>query len=421
MLQADNARLTDLDRPFWDEEAQTRPREQIRALQDERLRAAVRRAYDNAPFFRGRFDAAGVRPEDIKSVDDIHLLPIFDKSDIRVDEAAAPPFGTYRSASPREIIRMATSTGTSGRPTVALWTAHDLALDFELSARTNWRLGLRPGHVVVNAHPGYTNGGESFIVGDCQYMGMLPISLGPPTSVEEAAKSLRVLEGLPIDRWRLFPSAMQRFREAAEKFDIKVELPEPERTGPLSQYEKFSGGQECISVIGGTCGTGKGAHLAEDYAIVEVLDVHTLQPVPDGQRGLLVITSLGRDNPMIRYNLDDIVRVDPTPCDCGETSYRGFYEGRRKDVVFVQGKIVLPIDVWLELPAEAEFTMVRRPNAQRLTVRIEFEPASDLTERLEARIGVPVDIEQVAAGSLSRAAFKPERVVDEPAEPVSAR
>jgi phenylacetate-CoA ligase len=310
---------------------------------------------------------------------------------------------------------MAASTGTSGRPTIALWTAQDLALDFELSARTNWRLGLRPGHIVVNAHPGYTNGGESFIAGDCRYMGMLPISLGPPTSVEEAARTLRVVEGLPVDKWRLFPSAMQRFREAAELHDIKVQLPEPELTGPLSQYEKLSGGQECISVIGGTCGAGKGAHLAEDYAIVEVLDVHTLEPVPGGERGVLVVTSLGRDNPMIRYNLEDIVRVDSTPCDCGETSRRGFFEGRRKDIVFVNGKIVLPIDVWFELPPESEFVLVRRPGAERLTVRVEHDPASDLADRLTAGIGVPVDVEQVPVGSLSRAAFKPERVVDEPA------
>ena len=414
MLQADDARLTNLDRPYWDAEAQTMPREKIRALQDERLREAVRRAYANAPFFRERFDAIGVTPDNFGGLDDLHGLPVFSKDDLRADEAAHPPFGTYRSAPRRDIIRMSTSTGTLGRPTVALWTAHDLALDFELSARTNWRLGYRPGDIVVNAHPGYTNGGESFIVSDCQYMGMLPISLGPPVSLEEAARSLRLLEGLPVDRWRLYPSAMQRFREAAEEFKIKVQLPEPEQAGPLHMYEKLSGGQECISTIGGACGPGEGAHLAEDYAIVEVLDMHTMQPVPDGQRGLLVVTSLGRDNPMIRYNIEDIVRIDPAPCDCGETSRRGFFEGRRKDIVFVQDKIVLPIDVWKELPPVAEFTLVRRPAAERLTVRVEHDPAPDLETRLTGRTGVPVDVERVPEGSLKRASFKPERVTDEP-------
>jgi phenylacetate-CoA ligase len=416
MLQADSGRLTNLDRPYWDEEAQTMPREKIAIVQDDRLREAVRRAHANAPFFRRRLDEAGITPDTFGGLGDLNKLPIFNKNDLRADEAAHPPFGTYRSAPRRDIIRMATSTGTSGRPTVALWTAHDLALDFELSARTNWRLGYRPGDIVVNAHPGYTNGGESFIVGDCQYMGMLPVSLGPPVSLEEAARSLRLLAGLPVDRWRLFPSAMQRFREAAEKFKIDVELPEPERTGPLHMYEKLSAGQECISNVGGTCGTGKGAHLAEDYAIVEVLHLDTMQPVPDGERGLLVVTSLGRDNPMIRYNIEDIVRIDPSPCDCGETSRRGFFEGRRKDIVFVQGKIIMPIDVWKELPPEEEFTLVRRPAAERLTVRVEHEPAPDLAARLTARTGVPVDVERVPADSLKRASFKPERVVDEPAE-----
>ena len=116
-----------------------------------------------------------------------------------------------------------------------------------------------------------------------------------------------------------------------------------------------------MSYLGSACAPGRGAHIAEDYAIVEVLDLDNCQPVADGQRGSLVVTSLGRDNPMIRYDLEDVVRVDAAPCPCGETSRRGFYEGRVKDVVPVAGQMLLPIDVWWELPADAEFMLVRRP------------------------------------------------------------
>jgi phenylacetate-CoA ligase len=310
-------------------------------------------------------------------------------------------------------VRLATSTGTTGKPTIALWTANDLELDFELSARASWRIGLRPGMVVVNAHPGYLNGGETFIYGDCQHMGMLPIALGPPESIEQAARALRAIEGLPVHHWRLFPAALQRFREAAAQQGIAIDLPPAGNIGPAAQSDKMSAGQECISVLGGTCQTGRGAHLAEDYAVVEVLDVDTLEPVPEGQRGVLVVTSLGRDNPMIRYSVGDVVRIASDPCPCGETSRRGFYEGRRQDIVWVAGRMILPLDVWFELPVDAEYGLVRRAGAERLTVRIEHEPAPDLVSRLEARTGVSVDVERVPEGALPRASYKPTRIIDE--------
>jgi phenylacetate-CoA ligase len=415
MLELRTEGAGDPDRRYWDERAQTMPRPQLRAMQDERLREAVARVYEAAPYHRARFDGAGVSPDDVKSVDDIGRLPIMTKDDIRRSENEHPPLGDYRCVGLEGSVRFATSTGTTGKATIALWTANDLRLDFELSARASWRLGLRPGMVVVNCHPGYLNGGESFIQGDCRYMGMLPISLGPPDSLEEAARALRAIEGISVDHWRLFPAALARLREAASAHDVTVDLPEAEAGGPLQQYDKMSAGQECILVLGGTCepGSGRGSHLCEDYAVVEVLDEKSLEPVPDGERGLLTVTSLGRDNPMIRYNNEDVVRVESGPCPCGETSRRGFYEGRRKDVVRVDGRMILPIDVWFELPVDTEFALVRRPGARRLTVRVEGRPAADLAVRISVRTGVPVDVEPVEPGTLPRASFKPSRVIDE--------
>lgn len=414
-LDQDPPRLPDPSSPFWDEQAQTLPRDEIRRLQDERLQEAVARAYAHAPLFTRKLDEAGVGPDDITSVDDVTLLPMTYKADLRASETALPPIGDYRCVGLEGAVRITTSTGTTGKPTVALWTRNDLVLDYELSARANWRLGYRPGMTVVNAHPGYLNGGESFIVGDCQRMGILPISLGPPEDLASAARALRAVEGIHVDHWRLYPAALHRFREAAEAEGIDVDLPQAEEIGPINQYEKLSAGQECISVLGGQCAPGRGAHLAEDHAVVEVVDPETLEPVPDGTRGLLVVTSLGRDNPMIRYNNEDVVRVESEPCSCGETSRRGFYEGRRKDVVQVGDRIVLPIDVWFELPAQCEYQLVRHPGGQDdLTVLVEHDPAPDLEERLTKRTGVPVTVERRPEGSLPRAAFKPIRVVDEP-------
>jgi phenylacetate-CoA ligase len=404
---------TIVERQYWDEAAQTMPPDALRRLQTERLREAVERAYDGSGFFRRRFDDAGVSPADVRGLDNLARLPVFTKADLRANEAEFPPIGDYRCVGLHGSVRLATSTGTTGRPTFVLWTANDLRLDYELAARAHWRAGLRPGQVIVNAHPGYLNGGQAMNAGAHEHMGVLPISVGPPVDIEHAEQVLRVLEGVPVDHWRLFPAALARFREAAIRLGSSVELPAAEEVGPDAQHDKLSAGQECVSYLGSACAPWRGSHIAEDFAIVEVLDVHTAEPVAPGQRGTMVVTSLGRDNPMIRYDLEDIVRVDDAPCPCGETSRRGFWEGRQRDVIWIADRMVLPIDVWGALPAGAEFVLVRRPDAECLEVRVEGSVPPDAADRIAARCGVPVDVVGVELGSLPRAAYKQERVVDE--------
>ena len=406
---------TIVERRYWDEAAQTMASDALRTLQTERLREAVERAYKGSGFFRRRLDAAGVSPDDLHSLADLARLPVFRKADLRANEAELPPIGDYRCVGLHGSVRLTTSTGTTGRPTFVLWTANDLRLDYELAARAHWRAGLRPGQVVVNAHPGYLNGGQAMNAGAYEHMGLLPISVGPPVDIDDAARVLHTLEGLPIDQWRLFPAALARFREAAERSGSRVQLPLPEDVGPATQYDKISAGQECVSYLGSACAPGRGSHIAEDYAIVEVLDVHTGEPVGAGERGTMVVTSLGRDNPMLRYDLEDIVRVDDAPCPCGETSRRAFWEGRQREIVWVGETMILPIDVWTELPAGAEFVLIRRPDAARLEVRVEGAVPADVPDRIAARCRVPVDVVSVEPGSLPRAAYKQERVVDEDA------
>jgi len=143
-----------------------------------------------------------------------------------------------------------------------------------------------------------------------------------------------------------------------------------------------------------------------------VLDLDTGAAVANGERGSLVVTSLGRDNPMIRYDLEDVVRIDDAPCPCGETSTRAFWEGRLKDLCPVGDRRVLPIDVWLELPADAEFVLVRDPDADHLEVRVEGATAPDLPDRLDERCGVPVRVTTLEPGALARSGYKSVRVVD---------
>ena len=405
------------DRNFWDPVVQTMPRDRLAALQSERVQQAVQDAYEGSGFYRRRMDAAGVKPGDVVSGGDIAMLPTFTKADLRANEAEFPPVGDYRCKGLDEAVRLATSTGTSGRPTFMIWTKHDLEIDYELSARRHWRAGVRPGQIVVNAHPGYLNGGQAIMSGAIEYMGCLSVSIGPPSDDDELIRALRTIEDLPVAHWTLLPAAAARIREVATRIGWGGTLPPIEAMTPARQWSAISAGLECIGTLGSTCDAPalRGAHIAEDYAVVEVLNPDTYQPVPDGERGTFVCTSLGRDNPTLRYDLQDVIRIDSTPCGCGETSRRAFYDGRLQDVVDVQGKWILPIDVWVALPVGVEFFLIRRgPSADVLELRIEGSPGSDLPDRLASELGVPVVVDWVSEGSLPRAAYKAARVVDEP-------
>ncbi|HEY2100513.1 MAG TPA: hypothetical protein VGH72_28905 [Pseudonocardia sp.] len=398
------------EQPYWNIEAQTLPPDTLAKLQTERLREAVEQAA-RAPFFADRLAAAGVRADDIREPADVALLPRFSKADIRESEQRNPPIGDYRPHGLDRAVRIAMSTGTTGRPTAMIWTRRDLGVECELSARNHYRHGIRPGMVVVSAHPGYLNGGQGLQQAAYEHLGCLLVSIGPPDSVDAAERALRSIAELPIDRWQLFPSALLRLREAAARIGFDG-LPEPEEIGPLTQYTKISAGMECVAYLGSSCGRSDGSHLAEDYALVEAVDPVTGEPVPDGQRGQLVVTSLGRDNPMLRYDLEDVVRIDAGPCPCGETTRRGFWEGRAKDIVEVAGRQVLPIDVWRHLDPAAEYVIIRpeRP-ADRLTVRVEGARDTAVEDALSEALGVPVDVTWVGTGELPRAAYKAQRVV----------
>ncbi|MDT7774093.1 MAG: phenylacetate-CoA ligase [Pseudonocardiales bacterium] len=398
------------EQPYWNVEAQTLPPDTLAKLQTERLREAVEQAA-RAPFFADRLAAAGVRPDDIREPADVALLPRFSKADIRESEQRTPPIGDYRPHGLDRAVRIAMSTGTTGRPTAMIWTRRDLGVECELSARNHYRHGIRPGMVVVSAHPGYLNGGQGLQQAAYEHLGCLLVSIGPPDSVDAAERALRSIAELPIDRWQLFPSALLRLREAAARIGFDG-LPEPEELGPLTQYTKISAGMECVAYLGSSCGRSDGSHLAEDYALVEAVDPVTGEPVPDGQRGQLVVTSLGRDNPMLRYDLEDVVRIDAGPCPCGETTRRGFWEGRAKDIVEVAGRQVLPIDVWRHLDPAAEYVIIRpeRP-ADRLAIRVEGARDTAVEDALTEAVGVPVDVTWVGTGELPRAAYKAQRVV----------
>ena len=413
--------------------------EPLRALQEERLARQIRRIFaEPLPLFRRHLETAGIRdPRDVAGLTDLARIPPLKKSDLRASEAAVPPFGDYRGSQPASWVRIGQTTGSSGRPTLIVWTRRDLEIDYRAAARARWRWGLRPGMVFAQAHPNGLYAGGWHMSHGVEFMGCLDIPSGPPATVEHRQSVVRLWQRLQPDMYRLFGNAGVKYYETAVEMGL-----DPARdlrfaqagAHPASQFEAVSAGLEALGMLGSACSEKNGAHLCEDLAVVEVIDRRTGRPVGHGERGNLIVTILEKDNFHIRYDLEDLVRLNLDPCPCGETHRRMFYDGRVSDAVPVapdgpDGRIVemLPIDAALllhEFPELAvpsnEYQLVRRPRpGPALELRVEgpvgapgdLVPA--IARRARETLGVTVEIELVPRGGLPRFDFKAARVVDE--------
>jgi phenylacetate-CoA ligase len=409
---------------IWNPDIQLMPRERLLALQEERLREAVHRAWE-LPFWKAKLDAGGVAPDDIKTVEDLLRIPRTVKDELRADQAANPPFGSYQR---REgAVRIGTTTGTTGTPTMILWTRRDLEVEHEGAARMFWRYGTRPGQLVVHSHPLGVYGGGAMLTSALEAFGAVVAPVGAPSTDEEAEKGILLFQSLKPDQYMMFDTANLKYWEAAERMGIDPVKDLGMRVRmehPVLMSATGTAGAECFSFLGGGCMQFKGAHICEDLAVVECIDPASGQPLPDQTRGHLVVTTIGRDNVMLRYDLEDIIRLDRSECACGETHMRMLWDGRSKDIVTVRGKELLPVDVWWvledfpELKAPTlEYQLVRRPGADGIEIRIEGDGAlgETIAARLEEKLEVPARVEMLKRGSLPRPDFKPVRVVDEDA------
>ncbi|MEX2554822.1 MAG: hypothetical protein WEB06_04230 [Actinomycetota bacterium] len=410
---------------FYRPDIQTLPRHEIRILQEIRLRALVERSFD-VPFFRRILESAGIGADDVKSLDDLLRVPRITKQDLRDSEDSVPPLGDYRGASIERSVRLSTSTGTTGRPTITLFTPHDLSVEYDAACRSFARQGYVPGEIITHAHPGGLNGGAALLGGAIEAYGCLNVSVGPPMSKADAERAVTLWREMKPHHYEMFGPALHTFWETAKEMGLDpaadLGMPPP---GELPPWRTVSAGLECFAFLGSACAEMNGAHVCEDEAIVEAVDPATGEQVPDGERGSLVVTTLTKDNFLLRYDLEDLVRLDRSPCPCGETHLRAFWDGRAKDVVRAGERELLPMDVWLVLrgieevarPA-VEYQLVRTADTSVLRVRVETTQPGPGLERgvasgLEEGLGVPVRLELLEAGALPRPAYKPAPVVDE--------
>ena len=427
--------------PFFDEKMETMTRAQIEALQLERLQATVQHCM-NSPFYRKRFEEAGLKPEDIKTLDDIRRIPFTTKQDLR----DTYPFG-MASVPLRECTRLHSSSGTTGTPTVILHTQKDLQEWAAQVARNLWMVGLRPDDVFQNSSGyGMFTGGLGFQYG-AERLGMLTI----PAAAGNSIRQIKFITDFGTTALHAVPSYVTRLYEVMQSMgvdprrDTKLKVlaigAEPhseeqrrriEEMMGVKAYNSFGMSEMCGPGVGFECQEQNGLHFWEDYYIVEIVDPETLEPVPDGEVGELVLTSLCREAmPLLRYRTRDLTRVLGRTCPCGRNHVRiDRMRGRSDDMMVLRGVNIFPIQIekilmtFPELASNYLITLTTDEDNDNMTVEVELEELftddyrrlQNLTNRIQRALKDEIlltpHVKLLPKGTLPVSEGKAVRVVD---------
>jgi len=436
--------MTTAHRPYWDEALETQPRADWDALKLQLLQKHLLHAYTHSPYYRASFDAAGVHPEEVRSLDDIRRFPFINKQTLRDRQLAVPPFGDLVAVPERDIVYISASSGSTGVPTASPFSSTDFDEWIDYEARQFWSSGLRP-----EDRYAHSLNFSLFVGGPCvlgaQKLGALSIHAGTVPS----ERLLAILRQFQVTAIWTTPSYAWYLGETAikEGIDLRKDLAvrrifvagEPGGSIPetrqriedlwgASVYDYY-GLSDIFGSCAGMCEEKDGLHWAEDHILVEVLHPDTNEPVEEGSRGELVLTTLRKTaRPMVRFRTGDIVSFTAEPCGCGRTSIRlqGVH-GRLDDMLIIKGANLFPSDVEAIARRDHDFTgeyrlIVERENhLDRLTVELERSPAfagSDealahrFGRQLKSITGVSANVTILPADTLPRATHKAKRVED---------
>ncbi len=407
---------------YYNEHMETASRDELERIQLERLQATVRRMYDNVGFYRRRMEEQGVVPEDIKTLSDITKLPFMSKIDLRDNY----PFGTF-AVQKTEIVRLHASSGTTGKPIVAGYTRHDLEMWSDCVARGLSAVGVTADDIVQVAYGyGLFTGGMGVHYG-IERLGatVLPISAG------NTKKQIMMMQDLGTTVLACTPSYALVLGEAIRDMGIDPETiklrvgvfgAEPWTEGIRKEIEALLH-IKAYDIYGLTESVGPGVameckeacdglHIWEDCFIPEIVDPDTGEPLPDGQIGELVITTINKEGmPTVRFRTHDLTYIHKEPCVCGRT-HRRLHRlmGRTDDMLIIRGVNVFPSQVesaivGIEGIAPRYLLVVDRVhNLDTLEVQVELLPTLvyDEVRKMEAlRAKVQKSIEQVLGLSVS--------------------
>ncbi len=427
----------------WNEEFETLPREALEALQLKRLKNVVERVYASVPYYRNRMDEAGVKPADIKTLADIRRLPFTTKEDLRLNY----PFGLFAVPFDK-VVRIHASSGTTGKPTVVGYTKNDIDTWAELMARTLSAGGAHAGDVVHNgygyglftgglgAHYGAERLGAAVIPisgGNSKRQIMLMQDFGSTVLMCTPSYALNladVMKEMNVDpktlklRVGLFgaePWSENMRQEIESRLNIKaIDI------FGLSEVMGPGVASECIEEK-------HGLHVFEDNFIPEIVNPDTFEPMPHGELGELVFTTLTKEAfPVIRYRTKDLSRIIDAPCSCGRTFHRiQRITGRTDDMLIIRGVNVFPSQIEHVLMAiegvEPHYQIIvdRQASLDIMELQVEvsdntFSDEIKVLERLGKRIereikealGVSCKVKLVEPRTIQRSEGKAKRVID---------
>ena len=340
---------------YWQPEIETMPREKLRQLQTEKLRRTIETAL-NSPFYGHRLGKLGITPQSINSVDDIRKILFTTKQDLRDNY----PFGLV-AGNMKDAIRIHSSSGTTGHPTVVVYSRHDIDSWANMIARNMYMVGCRDTDVFQNSSGyGMFTGGLGFQYG-AERLGATTI----PAAAGNSKRQIMFIRDFGTTCLHAIPSYAVRLAEVFKDEGIDPRSTrlhtlfigaEPHTDEQRRRIEKLLGVKAYNSFgmtemngpgVAFECKQQDGMHLWEDNYIVEIVDPDTLEPVPDGEYGEMVLTTLDRTMmPILRYRTRDLTRIIPGKCACGRTHRRiDRIKGRTDDMFIIKGVNVFPMQV----------------------------------------------------------------------------
>ena len=426
-------------RPDLHDEAENWSLDELRAHQLERLRWSVRHAYDNVAHYRMLFDAKGLHPDDIKTLEDTRLLPLTSKADLRDNY----PFGLF--AVPREqVVRIHASSGSTGKPTVVGYTADDIAMWASVVARSIRAAGIRPGDIMHVAYGyGLFTGGLGAHYG-AEALGCTVI----PMSGGQTEKQIQLIQDFRPRGIMVTPSYFLSMLDEMEKqgidpratsLEVGIFGGEPWTEAMRREIEE-RGGMHAVDIFGLSEVVGPGVaqecvetkdglHIWEDHFYPEVVNPLTDEPVEDGQIGELVFTSLTKQAmPVMRYRTRDLTKLMP---GTARPAFRRMEKvtGRTDDLMIVRGVNVFPTqieEIVLGVPGLSPYfqcVLTRPGRMDELTVNVEADPsvswtsrpalAREVQHRIKSSIGTTAKVNIIEPGGIERSVGKARRIIDQ--------
>jgi len=425
---------------YWNAEIETLKSADLRGLQLRRLRATVERAA-HSPFYGRRLQEAGVAAADLKSVEDVRRIPLTTKDDLRTHGLAMLTLPLT------DMVRLHASSGTTGQATVIYYTRRDIETWADLVARSMYMTGMRATDVFQNMMGyGLFTGGLGFHYG-AERLGALTIPIGAGNS----QRQLQLMQQFSTTALHIIPSyALYLLNTFADQGLDPRGLPlrlaflgaEPhsedmrrriEQAYGLKAYNSYGLSEMNGPGVAFECPEQNGMHVWEDSFLLEVLDPHTLEPLPPGEPGELVFTNLTRQGmPLLRYRTRDLASYDDSPCACG----RGFRRlsrimGRTDDMLIIKGVNIFPMQIdkvlmaMPEVGAQYLVELTRQDFSDMMLVKVEVQQnffqedlkylkqlQKRITEALKSELLVTPRVELVEPNTLPRSEGKAQRVID---------